>query len=460
MQEYGRSKIFTQEFELTEENIVTEVLKAYNQHTTHVLDITYLWDYYKGKQPILEKVKNVREEINYKIVENHAAEIVDFFSGYLLGEPCSYVSREDSETVVTGIEQLNRYMENKNKAAEDKNLATWLYVCGIGYQILLIDNATEEKYSLYTLDPRQVYVIRSYEIGQPIICGVLVSQNEDGSLTYSGYTKTHFFRFTTPPTPAEPIVPASPIEWTPHALGDIPIFEFESNMARLGAFESVITMLDAINAVQSNRVDGIEQFVQSLMVLYNADIDNDKLADLSKLGFIKIKNSSETAPSKVELLTSELNQSETQTLVDDMVGTVKTIVGMPSNNSGLGGGASGNVGSVLAWQGWDLCEPRIKETETLFKKAERRLLKVLFHVLNTYDKTFTLSVSDIEIKFSRRNIENLLTKTQALQTLLAVGIKPEIAIATIGLWNDPVNVATQSEAYMKEKANVVREGSN
>ena len=460
MLEYGRSKIFTQKFKLTEDNIVEVVLKAYNQHTTHVQDIDYLWDYYKGQQPILNKVKNVREEINNKIVENHAAEIVDFFSGYLLGEPCSYVSREDSNEVVTKIEDLNRVMENKNKAAEDKNLATWLYVCGIGYQILLIDKTKERKFSLYTLDPRQVFVIRSYELGQPIICGVLVSQNENGSLTYSGYTKTHFFSFTTPPTPAEPVVNSSSIVWTPHILGDIPIFEFESNMARLGAFESVITMLDAINTVQSNRVDGIEQFVQSLMVLYNADIENDKLVDLSKLGFIKIKNSSDTAPAKVELLTSELNQSETQTLVDDMVSTVKTIVGMPSNSSGLGGGASGNVGSVIAWQGWDLCEPRIKETETLFKKAERRLLEVLFRVLNGYDSEFTLNVSDIEIKFSRRNIENLLVKTQALQTLLQIGIKPEIAIATIGLWNDPVNVATQSAEYMKEKENAVREGSN
>ena len=46
------------------------------------------------------------------------------------------------------------------------------------------------------------------------------------------------------------------------------IFEYEANTARMGAFEPVLTMLDAINTVQSNRIDGVEQGpVQSLMVL-------------------------------------------------------------------------------------------------------------------------------------------------------------------------------------------------
>ena len=53
---------------------------------------------------------------------------------------------------------------------------------------------------------------------------------------------------------------------------EIPIIEYPINSARLGAFEIVLSVLDAINTVQSNRLDGIEQFVQSLIVLINSEI--------------------------------------------------------------------------------------------------------------------------------------------------------------------------------------------
>ena len=43
-----------------------------------------------------------------------------------------------------------------------------------------------------------------------------------------------------------------------HVLGDIPIIEYPANSARLGAFEVVLDLLDALNNTVSNRMDGIE----------------------------------------------------------------------------------------------------------------------------------------------------------------------------------------------------------
>jgi hypothetical protein len=42
----------------------------------------------------------------------------------------------------------------------------------------------------------------------------------------------------------------------------------------------------------------------------------------------------------------------------------------------------------------------------------------------------------------------VLTKAQMLQTLLDVGIEPSIAIATCGIWNDPMDVFIQSKKYL------------
>jgi hypothetical protein len=78
---YGRRVITTDVAELTSENIIFQLDEAFNTHNINRSEIEYLWNYYKGKQPILQRKKTVRPEICNKIVENRANEIVSFKVG-------------------------------------------------------------------------------------------------------------------------------------------------------------------------------------------------------------------------------------------------------------------------------------------------------------------------------------------------------------------------------------------
>lgn len=73
---YGRDKIYTDTKEITAANVVAEVDKAYGVNVRNHTAITTLWDYYRGKTAILGKEKEIRPEINHKINENRAYEIV------------------------------------------------------------------------------------------------------------------------------------------------------------------------------------------------------------------------------------------------------------------------------------------------------------------------------------------------------------------------------------------------
>ena len=95
----------------------------------------------------------------------------------------------------------------------------------------------------------------------------------------------------------------------------IPIFEYPANNARLGSFEIVLPLLDAINNVESNRLDGVEQFIQAFVKFVNCDITTDDFVALKELGAIKVK-SADGANADVDIVTQELNQVQTQTLVD------------------------------------------------------------------------------------------------------------------------------------------------
>lgn len=89
---YGRQVIYTDAKEIDKENVVEVLEKALQTHRRNRSEIQYLYDYYKGKQPILNRVKEVRPEINNKIVENNANHIVSFKVGYLMGEPVQYMT--------------------------------------------------------------------------------------------------------------------------------------------------------------------------------------------------------------------------------------------------------------------------------------------------------------------------------------------------------------------------------
>ena len=56
------------------------------------VDPSDLFDYEKGKQPILDRKKDIRPEINHTLVDNEASKIVDFNSHF----SCEYISSVSS----------------------------------------------------------------------------------------------------------------------------------------------------------------------------------------------------------------------------------------------------------------------------------------------------------------------------------------------------------------------------
>ena len=262
MQMYGRRVITTDATEITNGNIVDELNKAFNTHKLNRGEIEYLWDYFRGKQPILERVKTVRPEICNKIVENRANEIVSFKVGYLCGEPIQYVGRNGDESVSRAIAELNEMMFSENKATQDKEVVEWQMICGTAYRLVLPDKTGEEDdapFEMFTLDPRDTFVVYSSEVGNKPIYAVKYRVDSKNKRICSVYSANWYWR----------IVEDKIVESKAHALGMIPIFEYPANNARLGAFEIVLPMLDAINNVASNRMDGVEQFIQAFEKFVN-----------------------------------------------------------------------------------------------------------------------------------------------------------------------------------------------
>ena len=445
---FGRVEVLTGVDEITRDNLQMVLSECMAIHWFNSAQIDYLYRYNRGMQPVLNRKKQTRPEINNKVVENHASEVSQFTAAYFMGEPVVYVRRGDDEGKSEDIQTLNDYMLFEDKATRDMEMATWMAICGVGYRMCLPDEEAFDDpdlapFEIDTPDPRFTFVAYSTGFGHKRMMGVRMvwRQRNDGSFKWliCGYTRTHYF---------EVWDGAEIVKWEPHTLRDIPIFEYRLNMNMLGSFEPAIPVLNAINTIQSNRVDGLEQFVQSFLKFVNCDIEEDTVEQLRKMGAIVLK-SVNGLNSDVDIVSQELNQQQTQTLVDYLYDQVLQICGLPTTTKG-GSSTSDTGQAVLLRDGWQQCEARAQQTEKLYRKSEREFLRLVLRIMGDTRPDIDLKLSAVECKFTRRQHDNLQSKCQALSSLLQAGIAPEIAIATSGLFNDPMDVAKQSEKYLKK----------
>lgn len=446
----GRREITTDATVIDASNVVNELVKALTVHEENRSEIQYLWNYYRGKQPILEKVKQVRPEINNKIVVNKAHEIVDFHASYLTGEPITYISRTDDESVMDSINKLNDAMFTLGRADQDAALVEWDMICGTAYRYISTEKVDDIPFNMHTLDPRNTFVVYSSGITKKRMMGVhyygVRNELVDVPVASSELTKDVIFEVWTGEWYFR-IVGGRVVSKNRHYLKFVPIVEYPANNSRQGAFEIVLPLLDALNAAYSDRLDSVDSFVQAFMKFVNCDIDEPGLDMMKKLGAIKIK-SEPNLPADVDLVTNELDQTQTQTLVDSIENQIILICGLPNRNGGLSTSDTGRA--VELRDGWVNASAKAKASENAYKKADKETVKLIFRICK-HTGYLDLKSSDIEPQFTRRNYDNLQSKSQVLISMLQnPQIDPKLAFQFSGMFTDPESAYKQSMDYYEK----------
>lgn len=420
----GRRKILTNVKAITAQNVKDVLSKALVMHQQNVREISYLWDVYRGKQDVRNKVKYERENINNKIVINRANEIVTFKTAYLLNEPVQYVSTESESTETEKVKTLNDFMHDEDKDSKDKEIVDWMHICGVAERLTLTDELAGVKdgapFYIYTLDPREAFVIYSSRIGQRPMAGVIIQKDEQDKDIYTVYTETECFT-----------VQDDKVSVASHILGGIPLVEYINNEARQGAFEIVLGVLNGINDLESNALDSIQDFVNGFDVFQNCEIADGDYGKLAIGGqALMIKTTTQGMEAKVYRVASELSQSGVQQRIDSLSNSYIEICGMPNRN---GGSSTSDTGQAVIFRdGWSEAESRAKDTEKLFKRSEKAFLRIVLNICRV-KAGLDMSLKDIEINFPRKSLNNLQSKIQGLSEMLANGfIHPMDAYNALG----------------------------
>lgn len=391
------------------------------------------------------------------------SKILEFKLGYEFGSPISYVQRarkdiksrnalfsffkklftsDESKKEDLRVSAINEMMVEECKAAKDLQLAKDVKSCGVGYRLILPKKIKTgvSVFDLLVLNPMNTFVVYSNDAYREPILGVSYFPHQDGSVTFGCYTKTSYFKI-------EMGITKGFEDWfeeKPNTVGMVPIIEYINDYDRMGCFERVIPLMDALNTIDSDRVNDIAQHVQNILWGDNVALDTNQYAELRNQGLILTK-SEQGRTATLKYLECVLNQSENQTLVDYVERKIEKIAHIP-NRSELSGGSTGSATNMST--GWMDAETDAKSKEQIWMESERRETAIILKIIkdsNEVDADIAeLNLSDIEIKFSRSRTYDLATKCNSLSALIGIGIDPLRAIEVVGLFTDPQQVALDS----------------
>lgn len=475
---HGRKPIYTGEKEITRENVIDVLHAALSTHLANRAEIRFLQDYEKGIQPVLNRYKVNNAEINNKIVVNIASEITAFKEAEFAGEPIQYVSRRGNKDVrkkeedengeivkeiTEKVASVNDMMISEGKQAIDLEMAHDMFICGTAYRLTYSDDDDEDRdefldeapFEICKPDVENTFLVRFNDVKKRPAMGVTYVYKDPPAknVEYTVYTKDVTYTISG----GEDGGGLEIIDEKKHNFGRVTLVEYPCNPDRIGAFEYVLTLLDAINLTFSNQLDGVEQFIQALMVFDGVDIDREQLLKLKDLGAIQLPPTpSNTGGKKLYYLNEQLDQSQTNSLVTAMKQIVYEIVGMPSQGSANTGDSSNN-GAVILRNGWWHAEARALQTQAMWKRAETEFLKIVLKMCRQHDVLDGLKISDLEPRFWRQSYEDLLVKNQSFQVLRAAGMPAIQAFKYSHLSKDPEADAIIYDEYQQMLAEELKE---
>ena len=111
-----------------------------------------MFDYYSGKHEIRFKKRKDPSAPNNRIVNNYCAYISDMSTGFFIGKPISYTSKNEK-----ALETINDIFKYNDEQAHNLDLAETASICGYSYELLYLDEDSNIRFT--AIDPREVILI-------------------------------------------------------------------------------------------------------------------------------------------------------------------------------------------------------------------------------------------------------------------------------------------------------------
>lgn len=377
---------------LIEDGITTEVIKACIDEHSKLVDGKYkiLDDYYAGEHKILNRSFENSSIPNNRIVCNHAEYISDMATGYVFGTPITYSG--------DGADVLNDIFTTIDEDSHNAELGLDMSIYGLGYELVYMNDDDVPMVELAIYSPLNTFIVCDSTVKQKSLFAVNYSAVYDLKNVLKGfritvYTDTKIFTYFSKDINCTSM---NLEEEKEHYFGAIPVIEYKNNKRYRGDFEGVITLIDAYNKLQSDRVNDKEQLVDAFLVIVGqslGDNEDEVTKTVRTLKEEKIIELDEGGDAK--WLVKSLNEEQTEVLKKALKDDIHEFSKVPClTDENFVGNASG-VAMKYKLLG---LEQLGRTKERYFKQGLRKRLKLIENIENIRAKGIDSTKIDISMK--------------------------------------------------------------
>lgn len=389
--------------------------------------------YYLGVHDILNREKEI-DAINNKVLINHAKYITDICTGYLLGNPVDYqVNDEYDIEPLLDVYKKQTINDLDTEIAKDVSIfglqREYVYVnedaepksCEIDNRnsVIVYDDTVEHN-KLFGLIYRPIYKGKTFQHWEIIYCDDKLTRtyiSSSKSLTQEGEDK-------------------------PHMFGKVPMIEYKNNPDYLGDFEPVISLIDAYNLLQSDRVNDKEQLVDAILCLYNMDFSDEQAQQL-KLSRM-LANIPEDG--KVEYLTKQLNEGDVDLLRATLENDIHKISMVPNMSDA---NFANNTSGVAIRYKLLAFEQHTKTKERYMEKGLMERFELYNNYLVNKSAMSEVPVEEVDAVFTR-NLPNNDLETSQMINNLSEFVDQETLISQLSFIKDASEVVEAKEREDEE----------
>jgi len=352
-----------------------------------------LASYYVGNHSIKNRTLADPTKPNNKIVNPYANYITDIMTGYFIGEPVTYNS-EDTDL----LNELNAIYNYNDEAAENAELAKDASIYGIAYEMLYLEDSENKPIRFKKLDAEGCIPIYDNTVEEDLLFFIRYFDEKDilsGKVTtfVEVYSKTYIQLWELNNGSMKLV------EERTHQFQDVPIVIYKNNEEELGDFETVISLIDAYDKIQSDSVNDMEYFADAYLALTGVDgLEAEDVRNMKENRVITLPEGS-SAQWLIKTISDTYIENLKNRIDSDIHKFSKT---PPMTDENFAANASG-VAMKYKLMG---LENTTSKKERAFKKGLQRRIELICNMLNVMGASYDYRA--VNIIFKRNIPANLL----------------------------------------------------
>lgn len=411
-----RKVITTTSDEVTEE-VVTEAIRLHMSKL--VKNYVESEDMYLSQHEVLKMTKKDSWKPDNRLVFNYAKYIVDTFTGYQIGVPVK-IKHEDENVneFVADFRKINDMEDSEFELAKMSSVFGHVF-------IYVYQDEYKQTRATYN-SPINMFIVHDNSIEECPLFAVRYTFNEN-SQTGIGQVITN-----------DEVIDATFSmggtvrfgERTQHIYSSIPVVELIENEERQSIFESVKTLINALNKAASEKANDVDYFADAYLKVLGVELQEEDASQIRENRIFNLWKNGDGPLPEVNFLEKPSSDTTQENLISLLKESIFAI-SMVANMSEAEFGNSSGTALAFKLQAMDNLA-RMKDRK--LQSAFNRLYRIVFSVPLT--TVYEDAWSGLTYTFTRNVPRNILEEAQIVGQLSGQ-VSEETKLSVLSIIDDP-----------------------